>query len=140
MNNYKSLSHCKYLVQYHLVWCPKFRFSVLNGNIEESLKQILQDIGEKYGYEIIEMEIMPDHLHLFVATKPTVAATDVIRTLKSLSAIKLFAKFPSLKKFYARCGSLWSKGYFVSTIGKVSAETIQRYIQEQKGGNNHGDK
>ena len=76
----------------------------------------------------------------FVATKPTVAATDVIRTLKSLSAIKLFAKFPSLKKFYAGCGSLWSQSYFVSTIGKVSAETIQRYIQEQKGGNKHGDK
>jgi putative transposase len=113
---------------------------VLNENIEESLKQILQDIAEKYGYEIMEMEIMPDHLHLFVATKPTVAATDVIRTLKSLSAIKLFAKYSSLKKFYARSGSLWSKGYFVSTIGKVSAETIQRYIQEEKGENNHGDK
>ncbi len=136
MNEYKSLSHCKYLVQYHLIWCPKFRFSILKDNIEHSLKQILQDIAEKYEYEIIEMEVMPDHLHLFVSTKPTVAATDVVRAFKSLSAIELFKKYPSLKKFYSRCGSLWSKGYFVSTIEKVSAETVQKYIQEQKSGDN----
>jgi putative transposase len=96
----------------------------------------LQEIAERYEYEIIEMEVMPDHLHLFVSTKPTVAATDVVRSFKSLSAIELFKKYPSLKKFYSRCGSLWSKGYFVSTIGKVSAETVQKYIQEQKSGNN----
>ncbi len=136
MNEYKSLSHCKYLVQYHLIWCPKLRFSVLKDNIDQSLKQILQEIAERYGYEIIEMEVMPDHLHLFVSTKPTVAATDVVRSFKSLSAIELFKKYPSLKKFYSRCGSLWSKGYFVSTIGKVSAETVQKYIQEQKSGGN----
>ncbi len=136
MNEYKSLSHCKYLVQYHLIWCPKLRFSVLKDNIDQSLKQILQEIAERYGYEIIEMEVMPDHLQLFVSTKPTVAATDVVRSFKSLSAIELFKKYPSLKKFYSRCGSLWSKGYFVSTIGKVSAETVQKYIQEQKSGGN----
>ena len=132
MNEYKSLSHCKYLVQYHLVWCPKFRFNVLKGNVEEALKRILAEICTKYEYEILELEVMPDHVHIFISTKPTAAPTDIVRTLKSISAIQLFKDFPALKKFYSRCGSLWSKGYFVSTIGKVSAETIQRYIQEQK--------
>ena len=132
MNEYKSLSHCKYLVQYHLVWCPKFRFNVLKGNVEEALKRILAEICTKYEYEILELEVMPDHVHVFVSAKPTIAPTDIVRTLKSVTAIQLFKEFPALKKFYSRCGSLWSKGYFVSTIGKVSAETIQRYIQEQK--------
>ena len=132
MNEYKYLSHCKYLVQYHLVWCPKFRFNVLKGNVEEALKRILAEICTKYEYEILELEVMPDHIHVFVSVKPTIAPTDIVRTLKSVTAIQLFKEFPALKKFYSRCGSLWSKGYFVSTIGKVSAETIQRYIQEQK--------
>jgi len=132
MNEYKSLNHCKYLVQYHLIWCPKFRYNVLKGNVEEALKRILVGICNKYEYKILELEVMADHIHIFISAKPTVAPTDIVRTLKSITAIQLFKKFPALKKFYSRCGSLWSKGYFVSTIGKVSAETIQRYIQEQK--------
>lgn len=132
MNEYKSLSHCKYLVQYHLVWCPKFRYNVLKGNVEEALKRTLAEICSRYEYEILELEVMPDHIHIFISVKPTIAPTDIVRTLKSITAIQLFKEFPALKKFYSRCGSLWSKGYFVSTIGKISAETIQRYIQEQK--------
>ena len=132
MNEYKSLNHCKYLIQYHLIWCPKFRYNVLKGNMEETLKRILAEICKKYGYEIIEIEVMQDHIHLFVSAKPTVAPTDIVRTLKSITAIQLFKEFPSFKKFYTSCGSLWSNGYFVSTIGKVSTETIQKYIQEQK--------
>lgn len=131
-NNYKSLSHCKYLVQYHIVWCPKFRFGVIKGDVEQKLKDILAKICEKYEYEIIELKVMTDHIHIFLSVKPTIAPTDVVRTLKSISAIQLFKKFPKLKKFYARCGSLWSKGYFVSTIGNVSAKTIKRYIQNQE--------
>lgn len=75
---------------------------------------------------------MPDHIHRFVSTKPTVAPTDVIRTFKSISAIEVFKRLPRLKRFYSRSGSLWSKGYFVSSVGKVSEETVKRYIQEQK--------
>lgn len=132
MNEYKSLNHCKYLVQYHLIWCPKFRYNVLKGNVEEALKRILAEICNKYEYKILELEVMADHIHIFVSTKPTVAPTDIVRTLKSITAIQLFKEFPALKKFYSRCGSLWSKGYFVSTIGKVSKDSIQKYIEVQK--------
>jgi putative transposase len=132
MNEYKSLNHCKYLVQYHLIWYPKFRYNVLKGNVEETLKRILAEICNKYEYKILKLEVMADYIHIFVSAKPTVAQTDIVRTLKSITAIQLFKEFPALKKFYSRCGSLWIKGYFVSTIGKVSAETIQKYIQEQK--------
>ncbi|MBB6445231.1 IS200/IS605 family transposase [Bacillus benzoevorans] len=126
------MNHCKNLLQFHIIWCPKFRFNVLNGRIELELKEILRNIGENYGYEIKEMEIMSDHIHLFISTKPTVAPTDVVRSLKSISARELFEKFPKLKAFYHRSGSLWSKGYFVSLVGNVSEETVRKYIQEQK--------
>ncbi|SET07723.1 IS200/IS605 family transposase, partial [Halanaerobium congolense] len=89
-NDYKSLSHCRYLVQYHLVWCPKFRFEVIKGDIEQSLKNILAKVCNKYQYEILELEVMPDHIHIFLSAKPTAAPTDIVRTLKSISAIKLF--------------------------------------------------
>jgi len=107
---------------------------VIKDNVETALKEILQNIAVNYEYEIFEMETMPDHIHIFIGTKPTVAPTDVVRTMKSISAIELFKRFPKLKQFYGRCGSLWSKGYFVSTIGNVSEASIRKYIQEQKKG------
>ena len=76
---------------------------------------------------------MPDHVHLFVETKPTVAPIDIVRTFKSISAIEPLRAFPALKEFYARCGSLWSVGKFISTAGKASEATIRRYIREQTG-------
>ena len=125
-SEYNTLNHCKFLLQYHIIWCPKFRFNDFKNGVDESLKEILLKISQRYGYEIKEMEIMPDHIHIFISTKPTVAPSDVVRTLKSISAIELFKQYPDLKKFYSRCGSLWSKGYFASSIGNVSEETIRR--------------
>ena len=65
---YHSASHCKYLIQYHIIWCPKFRFSVLHGNVDSTLKQILQKICDTYGYRVKALEVMPDHVHLFIKT------------------------------------------------------------------------
>lgn len=130
--DYKTLSHNKYLLNYHFVFCPKFRFDVLQGDVETELKKCLERVCERYQYDIIEQEIMNNHVHLFLSLKPTVSPTDAIRTLKSVTAIELFKTFPKLKKFYGRCGSLWSSGYFVSTVGNASTETIKKYIQEQK--------
>ena len=129
MSEYKSTSHCKYLCQYHIIFCPKFRYSVLKGNVETSLKEILIDVAD----EIIQMEVMPDHIHIFVGAKPTVAPIDIVRVFKSVTTIELFKKYPKLKSFYGRCGSLWSVGKFISTIGNISAETIKKYIADQKG-------
>jgi putative transposase len=75
---------------------------------------------------------MPDHIHIFVDCPQTVASCDIARTLKSISAIQMFRAFPSLKRFYARCGVLWSSGYFISTVGHISESTVIRYIEEQK--------
>ena len=69
---YHSASHCKYLIQYHIIWCPKFRFSVLKGNVEDTLKQILQKICDDYNYHIKALEVMPDHIHIFIDVPQTV--------------------------------------------------------------------
>lgn len=129
---YHFASHCKYLIQYHIIFCPKFRFSVLQSDVEISLKQILQKICNDYGYIIKALEVMSDHIHIFVDVPQTVAPCDIVRILKSISAIELFKAYPSLKHFYARCGALWSRGYFISTVGHISESTVIKYIEEQK--------
>ena len=129
---YHSDSHCKYLIQYHIIWCPKFKFSVLQGNVDAKLKQILQKICDDYGYKIKALEVISDHIHVFIDVPQTVAPCDVVRTLKSISAIELLKAYPKLKQFYARYGVLWSKGYFISTVGHISEATVIKYIEEQK--------
>lgn len=129
---YVSNAHCVCLIQYHVIWCPKFRYSVLKGDVEAALKRILADICSEYGYRLLALEVMPDHVHIFVSAPHTAAPCDVARTLKSLSAVRLFVAFPSLKRFYAKSGRLWSRGYFISTIGQISAETVRKYIAAQK--------
>ena len=129
---YHSASHCKYLIQYHIIWCPKFRYSILDNGIDNRLKSILESICKKFNYNIKALEVMPDHIHIFVDCPPTVAPCDVVRTLKSLSAIELFKIYPQLKKFYSKCGVLWSRGYFISSVGHISESTVKKYIEEQK--------
>lgn len=129
---YHSAGHCRYLTQYHIIWCPKFRYPVLKGGADERLKQILSEICTRYGYVIKALEVMPDHIHIFVDCPQTVAPCDIARTLKSISAVRMFEAYPSLKKFYARAGVLWSSGYFISTAGHISEETVRHYIEEQK--------
>ena len=104
---------------------------VLKGNVDNSLKQILQKICNNYNYHIKALEVMPDHIHIFVDVPQTVAPY-VTRTLKSISAIELFKAYPQLKKFYAGCGALWSGGYFISTVERISEAAVVKYIEELK--------
>lgn len=131
-DQYHSGAHCRYLTQYHIIWCPKFRYSVLGDEAGGRLKEILADICSRYSYSIKALEVMPDHIHIFVDCPQTVAPCDIVRTLKSLSAVEMFRAFPELKHFYARCGKLWSDGYFISTVGHISETTVRKYIEEQK--------
>lgn len=132
MSKYNTASHCKYLCQYHIIWCPKFRYNALQGDTQQTIKSIITDICKTYHYEIKALEIMSDHIHAFLSCPQTVAPADIARTLKSITAIRLFQEHPQLKQFYARTGTLWSKGYFITTVGNASATTIQHYIENQK--------
>jgi len=120
--------NCIYQTAYHVVWCPKYRKAVLTGEIPGALEGILKEVCVGHGWEILSLEIQPDHIHLFVSIPPAGAVATAVKLLKGIAARKLFTAFPELKKsLYG--GHLWSPSYYVGTAGNVSAETIQRYIE-----------
>jgi len=127
----KKKSSVIYNINYHLVFCPKYRKTILSGKTE-FLKEVIETICLTKNWEILELQIMPDHLHLFISVPPMDSPTSIVKILKGISALKLFKKFPALRKVL-RKGSFWSPSYYVGTAGKVSAETIQRYIKNQMG-------
>jgi len=132
MDNYHKSRHCCYLTQYHIVWCPKFRYPVLKDGVDEQLKTILYDICAKYNFKIKALEVMPDHIHIFVDVPQTYAPSQIVCILKSMSAIALFRNCEWLRSFYSRCGEMWSDGYFISSVGYISETTVRKYIENQK--------
>jgi len=126
--------HCTYNINYHIVFCPKYRRKVIKGKIETVIKNTILDICNTYGYNLIQLETMPDHLHIFLSAPPAIAPAEIVKTLKSITANTVFKIFPRLKRRYFWGSGLWSRGYYVGTAGNVSAETIKRYIENQKGG------
>ena len=108
---------------------------MLEEDISNDLKEILWKTSKNFNYDIKALEVMPDHVDLFISTKPTVSPMDIVRTLKSISAIELFKLHPRLNSFYSRADSLWSKGYFASTVGNVSEDMVKKYIENQKKNN-----
>ena len=128
---YHSASHCKYLIQYHIIWCPKFRFSVLHGKADMTLKQILQKICEDYGYRIKALEVMPDHIHLLLDCKPQFFVSDMIKIMKGNLARQLFLAHPELKRELWG-GHLWNPSDCAVTVSDRSREQIMAYIEGQK--------
>ena len=120
--------NCVYQTAYHMVWCPQYRKSVLRGGVAQSLRELLESICAERKYEILSLEIQPDHLHLFVSFPPSVSIADAVRVLKGASARMLLMRHPELKNEHW-AGHLWSLSYYVGTAGSVSAETIKSYIE-----------
>ena len=111
-----------------MVWCPKYRRSVLTGTVAESLSALLSEVCEENNWKILNLEIQPDHIHLFVSIPPSKSVSEAVKRLKGTTARKLFLKHPELKK-QLWDEHLWSPTYYVGTAGNVSAETIRRYIE-----------
>jgi putative transposase len=126
---YKSTRYTKYLCNYHFVWIPKFRRDLLVGEVAEYIKEILRKIADELGCEILALEVMPDHVHLFVSSPPRYSPSYLANYFKGKSARLALRIFPELRT-YAK-GKLWSRSYFVSTAGNVSSETIRKYVEEQ---------
>ncbi|MCC6013956.1 MAG: IS200/IS605 family transposase [Candidatus Verstraetearchaeota archaeon] len=129
MKAYQHSRNKVFLIQYHLVWCPKRKKPVLVGKIKERLEQIIYQVADELGIKILELTINPDHIHLFISAYPTISVHKIVRRIKSRSSNILRKEFPELLKL----PSLWTHSYYVSTIGTVSKETIEKYIEAQKG-------
>jgi putative transposase len=126
---YQRDEHRVHLIVYHLIFCPKRRKAVLTGTVAEDCRQLIETkCGEK-GWRVLQLAIQPDHVHLFVRVFPTTPASEVVKEVKGLTSHELRAKYRDLRKL----PSLWTRSYFSSTAGNVSQETIQRYIEAQKG-------
>ncbi len=130
--NVRRGAHTVWSLNYHFVFVPKYRKKMLIGRIRDRLERLIREQCEKYGFEIISLEIMPDHVHLFVSAPPKFAPCEIARLIKGYTARILFKEFPELKKELWG-GEFWAKSYYVGSHGNVSSETIKKYIEECQG-------
>ena len=121
-----------YSLQYHIVWCTKYRKQVLKDGIDEELKQMLQELAEEYHFKILAMEVMPDHIHLLLDCRPQFMISDMVKIMKGNTARWLFLKRPELKKSLWG-GHLWNPSYCAVTVSDRSREQVETYIRNQKG-------
>jgi putative transposase len=126
---YKRNSGSVFTLKFHFVWCPKYRRKVLLGDVKTRLEELLKQKSVELGIEIETLEIMPDHVHIFVSSEPTYAPQHIANQLKGYSSRILRSEFPHLR---SQLPSLWSRSYYVGSIGQVSEETVKRYIEQQR--------
>ena len=127
--NYKSNNNIVYSCKYHVVWCPKYRRKVLVGDVEARLKELIQQTCLEIKVDIIEMEIMPDHVHLLLEVDPQYGIHKAIKLIKGRTSRYLRKEFKSLT---TRLPTLWTNSYFVSTVGGAPLSVIKQYIENQK--------
>lgn len=123
---------CVYNINYHLIWCTKYRRKVLNEEISERLYELLHEIGELKGFSVVDAKVgEADHVHCFVSAPPKLSVTDIVRWLKGITGRHLMMEYPEIKKQLWN-GHLWNGSYFAETIGSVSEENIRKYIERQQ--------
>lgn len=128
VQDYQHKETSVFLCNYHLIWCPKRRRKILVGALKERLEQIIRECLAELECEVLALEIMPEHLHLFVSAPPQLSPADIVARLKGRSSRLLHGEYPFLLKM----PSLWTRSYLASTAGSVSSDTIKMYIQNQR--------
>lgn len=134
---YKSNNNIVYSCRYHVVWCPKYRRKVLTSGVDARLEELLLSYAANLSVDILEMEIMPDHVHMLLEVDPQFGIHKAVKSLKGYTSRVLREEFPSLK---TRMPTLWTNSYFVSTVGETSLEAIKQYIGSQKTSQRQKDK
>ena len=130
----KRTSHSVYDTRYHLVWCPKRRRDVFKvAEVKERAEQLFREVCEEYEFELIELEVAADHVHVMLTFPPKRSIAEVVRILKSRTAIELFREFPELRR-RLWSGEVWSDGYFARTVGdRMTSDIIEKYIRHHRG-------
>ena len=129
-SRYRKSAGCVSSLHYHIVWCPKYRRPVLGGAVTPTLEALLREKAAELGLEIRSLSVQPDHVHLFISAPPTEPIPRIVNQMKGYSARRLREQFPALK---SRLPCMWSRSYYVGSVGHVSDETVRRYIEAQKG-------
>ncbi len=129
MNEYRRTNTTVSLINYHFVFCPRYRRKIfLNTDVEKRFKELVREVCEEIQIQIVAIECDKDHTHMFLNTPPTLSPSDIMAKIKGATSKKLREEFPHLQHL----PSLWTRSYFVSTAGNVSSETIKRYVENQK--------
>ncbi len=131
MSRFQKLSHVIWHCQYHIVWVPKYRYKVLKGNIGEEVRKTIIVQSERLGCEIVELNVQVDHVHLLIKVPPKVSIASLMGVMKGKSAIRVFGKFPELKRRPYWGNHFWAEGYCVDTVG-LDSEMIQKYVKYQE--------
>jgi len=126
---YQHKNTSVFLLNYHFIWIPKRRRKVLTGQIAERLKKLLYEVVNTIDSQITALEIMPDHVHLFLSANPKLAPDQIMFRIKGYTSRILRQEFPNP---LMRMPSMWTRSYFISTAGNVASSTIEKYIQQQK--------
>ena len=128
-SRYRSNAGAIFSLKYHIVWCPKYRRKVLVAAIEQRLRELIAEIALEHKMTIHALEVMPDHVHLFIEAGPTLAIAEIVNRIKGRTSHVLREEFPSLR---SRLPTLWSRSYYSGSVGHVSSQTVQKYIEAQK--------
>lgn len=127
----KRAKHAVYDIKYHFVWIPKYRKDILTKGVKKRVEELFREIAAQYEFEIDAMEVMSDHVHIFLSAPPRYSPVKIVEVLKSIRSKVVFEEFPWLEK-HLWAGEFWSDGYFVRTVGdKVTSELIRQYIRYQ---------
>ena len=126
---YESDGQFVFSCQYHVIFCPKYRRKVLEGDVATRLRQLVEEKQEEYGYGLIEIEVMPDHVHMLLSVNPKIGIYAVVSKIKGYTSFSLREQFPELKR---RLPCLWTRSRFISSCGAVTLATVKQYIEDQK--------
>lgn len=129
MHDFKRLAHAVWDCKYHIVWCPKYRFQILKGEVGQSMREIIRELCRQKQIEILEGNVQVDHIHLVVSIPPKYSVSYAVGFLKGKSAVAIFDRVGQLKKrYWGR--HFWARGYCVGTVG-LNEEMIRKYVKWQ---------
>ena len=128
-SDYRTTATTVYCCRYHVIFCPKSRRKVLINGIDERFKAIVLSMQEEQNFKVMEMEVMPDHVHLLLDVEPTIGINVIVSRIKGKTAHILTREFPEIRR---RIPTLWTRSKFIATVGSVSLETVKEYIKSQK--------
>ena len=131
MREWQTIPHVRWYCRHHIIIVPKYRKKVFEKEISDYTKEIFEKMAKEYGFEIDTVEVMEDHVHVFIEVPPRYSPSQVVQILKSITAREVFKRYPELRE-QLWAGELWNDGYFVRSVGdKVTADIIRRYIEYQ---------
>ena len=132
MTKVRKTRSAVYNIYYHIVLVPKYRKEVFQGEAGKALRSLIYKIAEEYEWWVEELEVMDDHVHMFISAPPKYSPAQIVQIMKSITAREMFRIYPSLREQYW-AGEMWADGYYVGTAGHdVTKDMIKKYIKNQK--------